>query len=467
MRIVKLLAISLSLICSCVVHAKNNSDDFAIIRGKISASVTESKIELQYVANGKVEVYGTSLVDQEGQFAFMVPVKEPGFFHLNYADRQQKQMVRLYLQAGLDLDLDISDKSQQITGANVGYNKLVVDWNNRFQAFHKYTSMGGMVTYEDFYPFLEESGLEAREQFLEKLKTGDKQFDELMTLAVNTDFESACYRFLLMPRTKHPEKGNYPQVYFDWQKEQKFTDDRLLQLGNGYDLIQLYFVFSQMLTEFSSAKDPLSTAMAGIDSDPLKEVYLYEYFSRFKARKPPVAEYYQLVNPVRQYLKSERSKSLLLELEKDFQSQVGQPGFNFTYKDVDGSPVSFESFKGKVVYIDVWATWCGPCKKEIPHLKKLEQELHGEEIAFVSISTDSDKESWLEFVEENDMAGIQLHADKGPDSEISKNYEINTIPRFLLFDKEGRIVDANARRPSSPELKAELLKLANKAAGSK
>ncbi|WIO74018.1 TlpA disulfide reductase family protein [Porticoccaceae bacterium LTM1] len=459
MRIVKLLTISLSLICSCAVHAKINSEEFAIVRGKISAPVTDNNVELQYVENGKLEAYGSSLVDQEGRFAFMVPVKDPGFFRLNYADRQQKQLVRLYLQAGLDLSLEIDETSQRITGSNIGHNKLVLDWNNQFQAFHKYTSIGGDVTYEDFYPFLEETGLDSRNQFLEKLNTGDKQFDELMTLAVNTDFEAACYRFLLMPRSKHPEKGNYPQVYFDWQKEQKFTDARLLNLGNGCDLMQLYFTFSQLLTEFAPANQTLSNVMAGIASDSLKEVYLYEYFSRFKSRKPPVAEYYQLVDPVRHYLQSDRSKSLLLELEKDFQSQVGQPGFNFICEDAEGNPVAFESFKGKVVYLDVWATWCGPCKSEIPHLKKLEHALQGEDIVFVSISTDADKDEWLQFIEENEMSGVQLHADGGSDSGLSKNYEINTIPRFLLFDKEGKIVDANARRPSSPELKAELLKL--------
>lgn len=460
MKVVKLLVMSLALMVGVVVQAATDQNGFAIVRGKISVPADDNTIELQHVVNGQLELHSSSMVDAKGRFAFMVPVNEAGFYRLNYAGHKQKQMVRLYLQAGLDLDLEVDEASHRLTGNKLGHNKLVVEWNNKFQAFNKYTRFGGSVTYENFYPFLENEGLQSGEQFIEKIDTGDQQFDELMALAVNTDIERACYRFLWMPRSKHPEKGNYPKAYYDWQRPGKFSDPRLLELGDGYDMMESYFDFTHVnLGESAPLEQKLAIAMKNIIPGQLKELYLYEHFSRYKTSKGLMEKYYQNVEPVRQYLTSQRSKDLLVELEKEFHSQPGQPGFNFICEDTGGSPVAFDSFRGKVVYVDIWATWCGPCKAEIPHLQKLEQALHGEDIAFVSISIDADKDDWLEFMDENDMTGTQLHADEGPDSEISINYEINTIPRFMLFDREGKIVDLNASRPSSPELKAELLKL--------
>lgn len=459
MKAVRFVVGLLVLVVGSVIQAETDLDDFATIRGNISTLVKNNKIELQKVVEGELLVFGTSLIDSHGNFAFMVPISKPGFYHINYAGYRQKLPLRLYLQAGLELDLEIDETSHRLTGEKLGHNRLVVEWNNRFQVFDKYTRVEKNVTYEDFYPFLESEGLQLGEEFIEKIDTGDPYFDDLMALAVNADIERACYRFFQMPRTKRPERGNYPQVYFDWQRPEKFSDLRLLELGHGLDLMQLYFWFGQMQGERLSPKQALDVAMSGIVPDQLKETYLYAHFSKYKTSKPPMVQYYDMVSSVRQYLTSDRSKALLIDLETEFHSQVGQPGFNFIYEDIDGNPVSFTSFKGKVVYVDVWATWCAPCKEEIPHLKSLEKALHGEDIVFVSISTDTDKNDWQEFVEENDMAGVQLLADNGPNSDFSKTYEVRTIPRFILFDREGKLVDPNVRRPSSPELKRELLEL--------
>ena len=140
---------------------------------------------------------------------------------------------------------------------------------------------------------------------------------------------------------------------------------------------------------------------------------------------------------------------------------AGAPGSEFTYKDINGKKVSFSDLKGKYVYIDVWAMWCNPCKKEIPFLKKLEEEFKGKDIHFVSISVDKPKqlEKWKKFVKDNELVGIQLFADNAFESKIAKDYKINAIPRFLLFDKEGVIIDADAKRPSDPDLKKMLKEL--------
>ena len=127
----------------------------------------------------------------------------------------------------------------------------------------------------------------------------------------------------------------------------------------------------------------------------------------------------------------------------------------FNYPDINGKNVSLDDLKGKYVYVDVWATWCGPCKREIPFLKKMDKEYKGKDIAIVSMSIDKmeDKDKWLKMVKDENLGGIQIMADKDWNSDFVKAYNIRGIPRFILIDKEGKILNDNAPRPSSPNLK--------------
>jgi len=139
----------------------------------------------------------------------------------------------------------------------------------------------------------------------------------------------------------------------------------------------------------------------------------------------------------------------------DNMPKEGEPAIDFTYPDKDGNEFSLASFKGTLIYVDVWATWCGPCKAEIPYLQKLEEEYQGYcTITFLSVSVDTDKDAWLKMVAEKEMGGVQLWADGW--SEITKSYAIFGIPRFMLFSVDGNVISTNAPRPSSDEIRGLL-----------
>jgi len=131
------------------------------------------------------------------------------------------------------------------------------------------------------------------------------------------------------------------------------------------------------------------------------------------------------------------------------------------YENFKGGTTSLSDLKGKYVYVDIWATWCGPCKREIPSLKKVEAQYHGKNIAFVSISVDDARrsgtlekahESWKKMIAEKELGGIQLFSDKAWQSDFVRGYKIDGIPRFILIDPDGNIVTADAPRPSNPKL---------------
>jgi len=130
------------------------------------------------------------------------------------------------------------------------------------------------------------------------------------------------------------------------------------------------------------------------------------------------------------------------------------PAPSFEYENYKGKTTKLEDLRGKFVYIDVWATWCGPCRAEIPHLKQVEEKFHNKNIEFVSISIDTKKDydKWKKFVAEKELGGIQLFADNDWNSEFVKQLAITGIPRFVLIDPKGNIINANADRPSSPKL---------------
>jgi thiol-disulfide isomerase/thioredoxin len=142
-----------------------------------------------------------------------------------------------------------------------------------------------------------------------------------------------------------------------------------------------------------------------------------------------------------------------------FRANSLAPGFS--YMAVDGKQVSLKSLRGKYVYIDVWATWCGPCKKEIPYLMEVEKKYAGRNIRFVSLSVDEakDKGKWKQYVLNNHLEGIQVIADNGFDSDFIKKFNIAAIPRFILIDPAGKIISADAKRPSDPLLKEQLDRL--------
>ncbi|MDP1726917.1 MAG: TlpA disulfide reductase family protein [Bacteroidota bacterium] len=125
---------------------------------------------------------------------------------------------------------------------------------------------------------------------------------------------------------------------------------------------------------------------------------------------------------------------------------VGSKAPGFTLPDLQGRKVSLESFLGKVVYIDFWASWCRPCLAEIPASEKLKKYFEGKDIVFINISIDEDEESWRMSQEKNQISGINLLC-KNNESNTAKNYQISTIPSYFLIDKSGKFIAAPAQRP--------------------
>lgn len=153
------------------------------------------------------------------------------------------------------------------------------------------------------------------------------------------------------------------------------------------------------------------------------------------------------------------------EMQSEFKQaytkwDVSAPGHlspDFSGVDITGHSYSLKNFKGKYVYIDLWATWCMPCRKELPYLMQLADKFKGRNITFLGLSIDKDKTKWENRVKAGGLVGTQLLI--GNENSFLKDYNIDGIPRFILLNPEGRIINNNMTRPSSPEIEEVLNKL--------
>lgn len=178
-------------------------------------------------------------------------------------------------------------------------------------------------------------------------------------------------------------------------------------------------------------------------------------------------EFYKLTDIVNGYVAECKAPEYVTMVQTKFNEMMclapGKPAPAIVAKDIKDKDVTLEQFKGSLVYIDFWTTWCGPCRGELPHLEKLQDEYKGKKVVFISLSLDDDKAAWEKMVKDNKMKGVQLHATGAWRSDAAVSYKIKGVPTFYLIDADGNILSPCAPRPSSAEIRplfdAELAKI--------
>ncbi len=180
----------------------------------------------------------------------------------------------------------------------------------------------------------------------------------------------------------------------------------------------------------------------------VKDHFLYNYISQNLAYKGPVS----VKNSYDKFMDENESPKLEARLKSlNDKWEIIMPGKevpDFSFINIEGDSVKLSDLRGDLVYIDIWATWCGPCIAEHPHWDKMKEEYKDQPISFLTVSIDDNLEPWEKMVKSKNMEGLQWLAENGWKSEIAQHFMVNAIPRFLLLDKEGKVIDPSAERPS-------------------
>jgi thiol-disulfide isomerase/thioredoxin len=441
----------------------------AFITGSLLNWKLGGELMLNHVVDGVVEPVASSFLQRgETQFSFALLVKQEGFYTISTV-RWHK---RIYLQPNDTLELNfegkkgiaelvnaspenqLHEKWQQLIApvTNYGYNRIMLATDTI--GLDQY-----IATYQQIQPALT--------AFTSTVTSKNLRFNQLFQQAMAIDKELAPIRYLQIITTKR-KKGIFisearsftevPLFYQQFISDQKFTNARSLQVPEFISFMNLYAMLQEALLptnkkQILTVDEKLKLMMDVIGNDTLKTIFLKEKLGTIELNN--LTEFKRTFEPYKQFAKTKAVKEKYNEVRVQFIGDtafVGKSSYNFSLPDTSGKMVSMKDFKGKVVFIDVWATWCGPCKEQFPHMKTLEEEYKdNSNIVFVGISLDrnKDKEKWLAMIRKEKLVGVQLMDDIG--LAFGRKYEILGIPRFLLIDKQGRWIEVRCPRPSSKE----------------
>jgi thiol-disulfide isomerase/thioredoxin len=461
----KIKIVVLAVFAVLAVAAQPANTKLTVISGTNERGV-KIPVILYSVKSGEMTQYATTTLNGNNQFAFALPDCKPGFYYLT--DTVKWRYTRIYLKPGDKLDITLRDKGEYVINIGSEENKLLEKWwNFSGDVGRQAQTAYDISTFKTYFP-LYESFIPKAKAFKKQIATQDKKFNQIMKETVDYDMDAWLVSFLITPHPAHPTANDYPAFLKEMMDREKFDNASILRYGDA--VLNMYRFFTAnfgMVNKLPAmnAYQFFQKSMDAIANDTLKGAYLLDHVQRYSAYKP----FKSITDQYKQFILTPDLKAkYYASLKRINAFGSGSAAYNFEYEDATGKKVSLESLKGKVVVLDLWATWCGPCKEQIPHLQKLEEEIKAVgkdgEVAFVSISTNvaKEKQQWLDMIKTKSMDGIQLWT-KG-ERDLMDYYSVETIPRFMVIDKEGNIVSVNAPRPSTPELKAMILKTLEPAA---
>ncbi|MDX1829829.1 MAG: redoxin domain-containing protein [Lutibacter sp.] len=454
MRKIWILIAVLSII-SCNKEVKK---DFTVISGKV-VNKQSDKISL---IDGFRDYSKTIQLKDDGSFLDTLKIEE-GHYWL----RDGNNNIPLYLEKGENLQINYDSNNFDETYKIEGEGSKISDYLFQKSKIEQKIRAKGTKIYlldENDYKALFQKEKDELTDLIYSLKDIPESFTDSEIRNIEYKYYNAINRY----EVYHAHYAKLPDFkvsehFLDDLENVIYTDEGDFKFSRAYRILVTNFYRDQALVE--AKKDSIDEDLAflkvasDIPSQIIKNDLLYNAAKYGITYTEDIEGYYKI------FMEASTNKKQKEEITRSYDKlktvAKGQPSPKFNnYENFKGGTTSLDDLKGKYVYIDVWATWCGPCKAEIPSLKKIEEEYKHKNINFVSISVDKkkDHDKWLKMVKEKDLKGYQLFADNDWNSEFVKNYLILGIPRFILIDPEGNIVNSNAPRPSDNTKLEDLFK---------
>jgi thiol-disulfide isomerase/thioredoxin len=352
----------------------------------------------------------------------------------------------VYLRKGEELTVDAGDGLVTYAGKLSKENKVFADWYKMIAPIRKYGyTKGARLLPQEGLVKLLDSLAGPIENFVKNINTGNATFDKdakyllpytykfdlVMPFAVGFGFES---------------RSKYPAAYVNWFKNENFSDKGLWNLPFAYRYMQ-YFAFAKHIIYNQEQGLSGEMLLPEISDKNLKANYILAHAEKGASQnRLAFLKKYEgdMLND------EQRAKMKLFQVRAGVQV-AGGDWIDFSYPDRNGKMHKLSDNLGKVVLIDVWATWCKPCLAEQPALEELEKSFEGKNVTFISLSIDTDKAKWKDMIESKKLSGLHLYSNN--QGAFLKDYEVESVPRFILFDKNGKTVSFDAARPSDPKLK--------------
>ncbi len=444
------ISIALLSLASCKEEAA--PVNYAIVSGKIANATNTQVLIASYENRKKID---TLTLTVDGSFVDTIQSPKGQYALIN-----DKNRTNLYLEEGFNIGLsaDAKDfvKSIVITGTGAIENNFFKSKNEKEATFKdgnnpyileegafKEKMAGQKAAINSLI-----DGTEGLSDAFRKTQKKENNYNYLMSLS---NFERSHQHYTQKPDFKVSDNFSAELDAINIANEEDFNN------SNSYkSLVNAHYskiAREKANTDSISYELAILKTIAPIESETIRNGLLKQsVFGITITEKPD--EYYNIFMAASTDEDQKKTVKEYYTKLKAIEAGNASPKF-VDYENHAGGKTSLDDFKGKFVYIDVWATWCGPCLAEIPALKETEKAYHDKNIEFVSISVDRPAayDMWQKMVIDRELGGVQLIADNNFDSDFIKDYVILGIPKFILLDTEGNIVDANAPRPSDPKLK--------------
>lgn len=458
----KLLTIAAIMLTSVSFSVSAQQKKASIIKGKVG---TEEKMvfNLYEIDNGKMKQLASSPTNN-GYFGFAFTPEKEGYYVIAPNDRVRNHRYIFYLKAGDALSFEIEKDNFKLTGDNnTEENKAIETWHNfvypvKGRAFYSYLYRDD--TFKEFFPMFEDMLTKAKA--LPKAQTTNPKFNASFEDFKKYNLTEIGIAYTRAPKQTYPKKNDYSNFYRSINIADLTQKASILNYPNAIEFIKECYI-AGIYANPDIPEDKSSDYIVNaentliekglITNDTVRGEMVMNGCEAIKTY-PGIKLYEQTYG---KYLATDEQKNRLnaLMAKYDKEPQCTE-AIDFRFEDVNGKQVALSDFKGKVVYVDVWATWCGPCKFQIPYLVELEEYYHNNpDIVFISVSVDArkDYDKWKAMLKEKNMGGVLLFAGERK-ADIMKPYGITGIPRFMLFGKDGKAIYTNAPRPSSFEIKA-------------
>lgn len=457
-------------ICLYAVNSFAGKND-AAVKGTITNAVADS-ITFSYISYGdnwldykSNEI--TVKLDKEGRFLAMLPLSHQ---YTEIQVQNAEQATELYLSPGdkLEMTLDYTDFDATLEYKGVGMKPDVAN----FMAKHMLAS--GFA--RNFIP--EGQKLIAKEprEFMTELdKMVKKEQDFLVTNSKGLPQEfiefwdaklnySKYYLMQIYPqmheiiKAKSYDIGEIPAENYTVTKQipEKF-DDKLMYVDAYRNYIREFYTY-KLMSEGVKLKEDGNDFMLdkmlelSRKNMPLKsEEYVYANAISMRMKSNSLARTEALYNQFSGiYGSTQYSKFLEKQIANKKRLSTGSPAIDFIVVDAEGKDVKLSELKGKVVYLDFWASWCGPCKAQFPHTKKVKEHFAGKDVVFVYVSIDEDEAAWEKAMKQYELSGLHTRV-PGWEAKLAKDYGVNGVPSYFLIDREGKFAVDDTPRPSQTE----------------
>nr|WP_314992433.1 TlpA disulfide reductase family protein [uncultured Capnocytophaga sp.] len=448
-KIVTSIAV-ISLLAACGEKAAETKVDYAVLSGKVSSVGAKEDGQKVFLLQND-EVIKEIPVQTDG--TFRDTIREIGDNHLYYLVENPVVQVPLYLANGANIELTLNEEvgKTMVSGSETKQTQYLIERN----AF-----VSDRINGADSNLFGQKPP-----EFKENIKTFFAELNaKLKAYGFDDEFVKnqekwAKYKFVEY-LTAFPTYNRYTSGKDVILPDDFYAERDAIDYDNAeeYRLIDTYrdLVRNKFYTIITNPNDPENikefiSAVNALKSDNIRADLAKGIVPLISANNPLNKELLDFINKNVTDEKVKEAAKKAYEVAGKLAAGKLSPKFS-NYENFNGGTSSLDDFKGKVTYIDVWATWCLPCRGEIPALKELEKKFQGKDVAFVSISIDENKEDWKQFVKNEDLKGVQLIADGAFNAQFIEDYGIRQIPTFIIIDKEGKIVNADAPRPSSGEI---------------